>query len=45
MTEFQEACQILRDRGHTVEPSDIQGLTLIDGRELTVGQVIDMAFL
>jgi len=44
MNAFNDAINILKERGHTIEPSDIPGLTLVDGRELTIGQVIDMAF-
>jgi hypothetical protein len=37
-----QAIQKLRALGHIVEPSD-WGLVLVNGRELTQGQVVDLA--
>lgn len=36
---LSEAAYELALAGHTVEPSDIPGLVLVDGRELTMNQV------
>lgn len=36
---LSEAAAELRLAGHTVEPADIPGLVLVDGRELTMNQV------
>lgn len=36
---LSEAAYELRLAGHTVEPSDMVGLVLVDGRELTMNQV------
>lgn len=41
---FENACEALRAAGYTIEPSDIPGLTLVDGKELTISQVINLAF-
>ena len=40
---FGEAVQYLRSIGKAVEPSDIPGLTMVDGHELTIEQVVDYA--
>lgn len=44
LSPFSEACARLRAAGHTVEPSDIPGLTIVSGiGELTIRQVIGFA--
>ena len=39
MFTLTEAAYELKAAGHTVEPSDIPGLVLVDGIELTTNQV------
>ncbi len=39
MLTLTEAAYELRLAGHTVDPSDMPGLLLVDGRELTMNQV------
>lgn len=41
---FSAACAELRAAGHTLAPSDIPGLTIVDGAEMTMGQIISRAF-
>lgn len=43
MTIIRTPVDVLRAGGHRVEPSDIPGLVLVDGRELTMNQVRNMA--
>ena len=37
------ALAALKRSGSSVEPSDIPGLTYVNGVELTIGQIIDLA--
>lgn len=37
------AVNYLQSQGHEVTASDIPGLWMVDGRELTIGQIIDLA--
>jgi hypothetical protein len=43
MTLFSRAVAALRAAGRDVRPSSVPGLTWVDGAELTVAQVIDLA--
>jgi hypothetical protein len=40
---FSVAMETLLSAGKRVAPSDIPGLVWVDGRELTMGQVVDFA--
>lgn len=40
---FLRALRALRAAGRNVAPSDIPGLTYVDGHELTIGQVLALA--
>ena len=40
---FQLAVEKLRKAGRTVAQADIPGLWYVDGRELNIGQVFDLA--
>lgn len=41
--DYRAAIAVLRAEGATIEPSDVAGLTWVNGRELTIGQVIHLA--
>lgn len=38
---WTNAVEVLRLRGISVVPADIPGLWFVNGRELTIGQVLD----
>ena len=40
---FAEAIDSLERRGMTITPADIPGLVSVDGKELTMGQIFDLA--
>ena len=40
---FTAAIKILQARGRDIRPSNIPGLTTVDGQEMTMNQVIDVA--
>ena len=40
---FSEAIDLLVSCGHSIEPTNIPGLVVVDGRELTMGQIKSLA--